>query len=372
MKIGIYTIHTPYNYGAMLQAYATQKALEKLGYEAELVNFYTSEEEKVNESKILSWRFKSFLDFLYARVNCKIYKRHRKFKEFHSKMKLSKRYYSLDEIYDHPPEYGVHLVGSDQVWNIENGLPQRDFYFLDFLKSGEIKMSYASSFGTSKIDKTYYESLKMLLSTFKVISVREDDGVNIVKNATGLVPKQVMDPTFLLNTQEWSKLFASKPIIKGEYIFCYGFDKSEKSYAMISAIRERLKLPVIAVLVSRSFRIKVDRYMREAGPEEFLNLAKYAAFICTGSYHGAAFAIHLRKSFFVTIHPTKNSRMETLLKRIGLENRQLRDVNKILQMSDDELFIDYANFEDRIYDTACDSMRWLKENLQNLEFNKNS
>ena len=67
MKIGIYTIHAHYNYGAMFQAYATQKALEKLGHEAELVNVYTKKEEFENEFRNFSLRPKQMLIYLYAR-----------------------------------------------------------------------------------------------------------------------------------------------------------------------------------------------------------------------------------------------------------------------------------------------------------------
>ena len=38
-KIGIMTMHKVLNYGSALQAYATQKFIEKSGYECELTDF---------------------------------------------------------------------------------------------------------------------------------------------------------------------------------------------------------------------------------------------------------------------------------------------------------------------------------------------
>lgn len=39
MKVGILTFHHVANYGAMLQAYALQQAVQRLGHEAELIDY---------------------------------------------------------------------------------------------------------------------------------------------------------------------------------------------------------------------------------------------------------------------------------------------------------------------------------------------
>lgn len=39
MKVGILTFHTATNYGAVLQCYALQTALEKCGYTVEVINY---------------------------------------------------------------------------------------------------------------------------------------------------------------------------------------------------------------------------------------------------------------------------------------------------------------------------------------------
>ena len=46
-KIDIITRHSVANYGSLLQTYATQRAIEKLGYEAEVID-YTRYEERGN------------------------------------------------------------------------------------------------------------------------------------------------------------------------------------------------------------------------------------------------------------------------------------------------------------------------------------
>lgn len=363
MKIGIYTIHSAYNYGAMFQAYGTQKAIEKLGYDSEFVNLYPYSAEKKNENKICSFKLKPFLTFIYCRVNPKVQLKYKRFRDFHAQMKLSKRYYSVDEIYNFPPKYDIHLVGSDQVWNLERGFSNRPYYFLDFIDNGEKKISYASSFGTSKIDKKHHKKLKSLLSNFNTIAVREDDGVHIIKEATGIDAIQVLDPTFLLNAKEWSELASSKRLIEQDYVLYYGFDNSELSRQLIINLKKRLNLPVVAISGGISFPFKVDHFIQEAGPKEFVNLFKHASFICASSFHGLAFAIHFRKSFFSVKHSHRNSRMETVLNKFDLFDRQAVNANEILELTDEQLFIDYSKIEDKIEFERTRSLNWLKDNL---------
>lgn len=363
MKIGIYTIHSHYNYGAMFQAYGTQKALEKLGFDAELVNVYTKEEEFKNEHNFFSFKLKFFLIYFYTKINPKIPRKFKRFRDFHSNMNLSKRYFGIEEIYKNPPQYDIHLAGSDQIWNIQRGFSDKPYYFLDFLNDDDIKISYASSFGASNINPIYNEKLSNFLSTFKAIAVREDEGVEIIKKATGLDAVQVMDPTFLLDDKEWGALDTVTPIVQGDYIFCYGFDGSEKSKQMVESIRQRLNLPLVAVAVGLFFPFKIDKFIKDAGPLEFINLIRNAKFVISGSYHGIAFAIHFRKSFFGTIHPTRNARMKTMLNKLNLSNRQLEYPEKILYMSDDQVNIDYKLVENNIKKVVNSSIIWLKQNI---------
>lgn len=365
MKIGIYTIHNAYNYGAMLQAFATQKALEKLGFKSEFVNVYTKEEEKINEVKIISFKLKPFLTYCYARIHPKVHKKFKLFRDFHYLMNLSKRYYTRAELYSSPPIYDIHLVGSDQVWNLENGFQKHPYFFLDFLSSKDVKMSYASSFGTGTIPANCRERLRDLLVGFNHLSTREKDGVQIIETTTGMEATQVLDPTFLLNAKEWD-VIAKEPSIKGSYVLCYGFDGSQKSAEMLRVIKKRFGLPIVVVTVSLFFPFKVDMLIHEVGPAEFLGLIKKATFVCSGSFHGLALAIIYRKSFFGIKHATRNARMHSMLSLFGLENRQLDKPVEILKMSEDELYIDYSRIEDRIENAIIESYNWLGSKLNTV------
>ena len=53
MKIGVITRHAVPNYGSLLQSYATQVVLEKMGYEAEIIDYIRNDERAENLSKTL-------------------------------------------------------------------------------------------------------------------------------------------------------------------------------------------------------------------------------------------------------------------------------------------------------------------------------
>ena len=74
MKIGIITILKVNNYGAELQAYATQAILKKLGYEAEIIDylFYKNPQHKrtKNAEPVFSFPFSSKAkEFLYPKIS---------------------------------------------------------------------------------------------------------------------------------------------------------------------------------------------------------------------------------------------------------------------------------------------------------------
>ena len=130
MKIGIYTIHACNNFGAVLQAYATARYLNELGHKAELVNVVTPDEEKRMQFLTTRKSIKGFLLNLYSITNPSIRRKIDNFHRFREKMPVSKRYQSYSEIINSTPIYDLHLVGSDQVWNVENGIGTAYFFLL--------------------------------------------------------------------------------------------------------------------------------------------------------------------------------------------------------------------------------------------------
>lgn len=363
MKIGIYTIHSCNNFGALLQAYALSTFLIKNGYDAELVNIMSKEAER-SCHYIDKWdNLKSIANNLFSIFNPYIHKKVKNFTCFMDELPLSKRYYCNEDYTKNPIEYDLHLVGSDQVWNVEKGLDDK-FYFLPFLKSDAVKASFASSFGNVIAAEKYEHEIKSLLKSFSKVSVREKDAEIFLNVKCGIKATNVLDPTFLLSKNDWDLISGSSPIIKGKYILYYGFDRNQECGDILKRVKKQLGLPLIGISVSTSSPYRFDRFYQEAGPIEFLNLIKNASLILTSSFHGVAFALNFRKEFIVINHGTRMSRMESLLSLFDMRNRIISKCDDLQEMFTHE--IDYSSLNPIIDSKILDSQNQLFNTINNI------
>lgn len=365
MKVGIYTFHAGTNYGAMLQAYATQRVINSFnGVEAEVVNLYMNNDVARNVYIEKVHSLKDLAKDIYAIINPQVWKKCANFRKFHDAMSLSKRYGSKDEIYANPPIYDVHVAGSDQIWNLESGFHEKNYFFLDFLKGNEMRISYAPSFGNPNIPITLYPKLKQLLSKFSAISTREKGGVELIKKATGLDAALVLDPTLLLTGAQWKSIISDEPIIKGAYIAFYGFATSDDIEKIYKSLRRALNIPIVAMSVSTFIPYKVDRFVQSAGPAEFLNIIYHAKYVLTGSFHGLAFAVNFRKDFVVIRQGKRMARMESLLDIMGLKERIVATEEELMNLLGKSTHVDYSNGMAQVERMRIRSIDWLQKALK--------
>lgn len=244
MKIGIVTYVKCDNYGAELQAYALQWKLNKLGYNAEVIDLQKIEKDLasnassvipaiVNRFKLLGWKapwsiFKLIINVLKRKLTAQknednIKAKHKLFIDFfENNIKHSTKHYTINEIRKVTGlDYDVYIAGSDQIWNYMH-TDDLDVYFLEFAKKFKAKrMSYAASISVSHIPESKQELYKRLVSNIQYLSVRELQGAKIIKELTGRNAEVVLDPTLLINSHEWKENVAQAPDIKEKYVLIY-------------------------------------------------------------------------------------------------------------------------------------------------------
>lgn len=331
-RIGIITIHKVYNYGSLLQAYAMQYACENLGYNAEVIDysfpnvyqqnnkFKTSVDALPNEPK--------WIKILFAKA---LLSQHKGMDEFVKKhLQLSHRSYSSpDDFLEEQPTYDIFLTGSDQVWNPRhtNGDPT---FMLHFVPTDSMRISYAASFGTNEIPFSLQRQYEELLSKYKHISVRENSGAILVKDLTGHKAEVVLDPTLLLNKNEWNQIAAPKRQFNKKYILCYFLNYSFNSFPYVENLARILQeqtgfeMVYVARPPHRLFN-KHTHYRVSASPQEFLALIRDAEMILTTSFHGTAFAINYGKPFFTVVENrhARDSRQMSLIQNLGLDKQAI-------------------------------------------------
>lgn len=323
MKIAIITFHAAKNFGAVLQAYGLQSALERMGHEPcfphvrsdhQLVSKYRRKHKFSIKSLIRRMTFKVIQGRLDRRIA--------NFDRFvEERIRTTERYLSHDEVAQSPPDVDAYVCGSDQIWNLEKGIGR--YFFLDFVPDGKRRISYAPSFGTADIPDEYRADVRSLLLKFDSLSVRERQAQDLVKSLIGQSPELVCDPIFLLDSSFWEDI-ALKPSFARPYLVFYSLESTPDLSACVSHLAGRYKLPVVVLAKGGSFVLRHRTILAiESGPEQFLGWIRHAALVVTNSFHATAFSIHFRVPFVTVAHTTRNSRMESLLDELRLGSRMV-------------------------------------------------
>ena len=328
MKIGIITFHRAVNYGAVLQAYALQHALEGLGAQAEILDYRNRYIESCYDPYSLKGNKLKALAKI-ALLGGVRRKKNEAFRSFNKKyLRLSESVYKdSEQLAGAEKFYDAFITGSDQVWN--TGCADFDpAYFLTFVKDKKKKNSYAASFGLTEIPKEYEAEYKKRLAGYRQISVREAQGRALVKELTGRDVPVVLDPTLLLTEKDWAA--AAHDIPHKGYILLYSVLESDGMFAYARRLSKETGLPVL-YLNDKSFENRDLQYVRGASPEEFLGYFKNADYVITNSFHGTVFSVIFKRRFLSDTDvikegkPGKNERSQQLLEALSLTQRILTD-----------------------------------------------
>ena len=212
--------------------------------------------------------------------------------------------------------------------------------------------------------------MKQYCERFTAVSVRERNAADILKQHLSKKVETVLDPTLLLDRQDWESIIGER-IINKKYVFVYFLGKTEpykKAVTEFSAERnyEVVYIPYMSSEKEKDY-IHEWHDFREAGPIEFLNLIRNAEYVVTDSFHGTVFSILFEKNFAALKRFKKNeknsmnSRLDTLLKMTGLQERLLDWGDLDFSVIDRE--VDYREVEDKIKKEREHSFTFLKNCL---------
>lgn len=230
---------------------------------------------------------------------------------------------SLNELQD---QYDAFVCGSDQIWNpIMIDL----HFFLDYINKPNCKIAYAPSFGVAELPHNELTArIQDLVNDFSHLSIREQAGQVILKQLTGKNVPICLDPTLLMKPDLWKKLANESDLnMPKEYVYCYLLGRNRKHLHKAQQVAKTLEKELyLQPYYVTDYTLGVP-LVPPSGPLEFLNAIMHSSFVCTDSFHGAIFAIMFHKPFvlFRRFHSSgkssQNSRVETLLKTVGLEDR---------------------------------------------------
>ena len=365
MNIKVITRHGPSNYGSVLQSIATLKILKRLGVEAEIIDYQRDDERglkavlaNVNHKDGYSNPLKKFL-YIAVRFPME-WLTQEKFDKIRMKhLVMTQRCRNTDDL--RKLKADVFMTGSDQVWGPVLTEQYDSNYFLDFVNDKTRKIAYAASFGKTKFDENIEKTFRVFLSKYEHIAVREDSAKKMLDSWGIQCDGQVLDPTLLLNSEEWSKLIQKDR--KSPYVLIYQIHNNPKLNELGIEIAHRLKLPLYRVSPSLHQFKRGGKFIYLPDLGGFLSAIKNCSFFVTDSFHGTCFAINFNKQF-VEVLPTNGtaSRNQSILNLTGLTDRIIHENEdiKILEQP-----IDYIKVNQTLSIERNKSIDLLKRMLYN-------
>lgn len=344
-KIALVINYDYHDYGGMLQAFATQKALTKLGVDSEAIN-YDNLKADINRRK---WKYflSNIVDVTIVKEKSRIIgkklrmkfdsslrekmnQRDSAFNQFcHDCFKVSRKFESWADLNEACQDYDGVIVGSDQLWLPSN--VAGDYYTLTFAPDEIKKISYATSFGVGVIPQKMKEKYSTFLNRINYLSAREISGQKIIKDITGRDVPLVCDPTMLLEKEDWDEVTTDKKRVDNDYIFCYFMGDNPEQRDFVKRLAKKDNCKIVALLHLDQYIASDELYIDDApyniSPADFVSLVKNAKYVCTDSFHGTVFSIIFSKIFFTFKRFNKkaslstNTRLTSLLNTLGLNNR---------------------------------------------------
>lgn len=364
-KIGILTFHRAVNYGAVFQTYALQRSFEKKGVVCEVIDYHNHVIEdyyysiwKKNAS--MKRKVKALLEYPLQNMRNQGFI---KFRECF--LKLSEKKYNRLDVKESNTVYQSFVTGSDQVWNLQ--CTGKDMsYYLDFVKDRR-KYSYAASFGKAdKTDQAYREAAKQIVD-FSRVSVREQNGKDIIQSVLQKECRVDVDPVFLLEKEEWEKLADTSMVPDKKYLLLYTVDLNERVYNAAKKMSQQFELPLYVITLRNKYIPSTQncRLIKKCSPEAFLGYILKADKIVTNSFHGTAFSILFNKEFFLVRNANKNTaldntRLDTLIGNFDLGNRIVEG-----EIRDDR--IDYTKTNQTIESMRGKALEYLNQICQGTE-----
>lgn len=371
MKIAILTLPPRENYGGILQCYALQHTLEKMGHKVTIIDEpYKTEEiphfqmvlricKRIIYKYILRKSCHIFIEKEMERLRVTIRQHIERFMNEYLHRKI---YQTVSDIQEN--EYDAFIVGSDQIWRYKYYQPI-DNAFLAFTKDWKIKrISYAASFGIDFWDynKTDTEKCKKAIRLFNAISVREESGIHLCKKYLNADAQWVVDPTMLLQKEDYMQLIDNNktPPCKGN-LFCYILDSNSDKENLIKRIaKEKQLIPFAMTESDGDIKSNVKGLIKQP-IECWLKAFRDAEFVITDSFHACVFCIIFEKPFVVFGNKDRGmARFDSLFKRFNLNNNLLYTSSDYITGKDYSL---PTNIREILTKSSIEGLSFLKDSL---------
>ena len=323
-KVAVSTYCVWTSYGSILQSFALKRALGSIG-----INSYIFSDEPIDDPYNLTGinknsGLKGFLASSYLRFNRKhILSKYSKTKNFMKEYLDIVEYKDYQDLLKNIPSADYYLSGSDQVFNPLKCSPA---FFLDFVKDKSRCFSYACSMGETNVPLQKEEYFSRLINNFSTISCREEDNIPILKNYNpSAIYFNHIDPTFLLDSNEWLNTMTPYTKIKKPFILVFPIFWDKKYNEQLKKLHDTTHIDIVTICNGFS-RVYANKRLLDVSVSEFLWLINNAEGVVSSSFHGVSLALILNKNLSVIVNPKLPSRISCLLNKLDAKPLAIEDL----------------------------------------------
>lgn len=266
------------------------------------------------------------------------------------------------------------ILGSDQMWTESTTKLVGYSFFLDFVDLDKKKIACAPSFGAGRYtgDITIRNISRDYLKRFDAVSVREESGVQICKDIFGIEAKQIIDPIFWADIEEFDKLADSVKNydVPDKYMLCYILDPDDKKLELAKQIAKERNLEVVTIPGMREVDAvrtnwNLGRILEKVSIEEFVYLIKNCQFLFTDSHHGVCMGIKYNKNYIAVGNKLRGiDRFFTVANLLGLQDRVITlEAGKKVDVSE-FIDIDYEYTNKLMEENVASGIKWLSDAIQ--------
>ena len=379
MRIGILTFHRAYNCGAMLQAWALKKTLERMGHTVEFPACnHVGEDAKRFRFQFVGWQnpekkglrwFRSIIGRAYVNFLTVVFNvmsipcedllrlRYRRFR---------RRF--LQERECTPPEFGNYydlmVSGSDQVFSDAHSREYAPTFFCNDKPSGLRAITYAASYGDKPLEGERLARVVKALDNFSAVSMRETLAKEQLSSYTQKEVSETLDPTLLVTPDDYAEIAGGK-IPTDSYLFMYTLYTAPFFLETAKELARRLGVKCIIAPCYQYSRWKAPKGLTySVSPDRLVQYARNAKYVLAGSFHGTVMGVMFKKPFLSLRGQVDQyeSRPAALLRKIGCSNRL---VNPTTSLDEMERLLraqlpDYSAVLDK---ERAASLAWLKSAL---------
>lgn len=368
-KAILVTRHAIPNYGSLLQAYASVQLFHEKGYDVKILDYIPIDEipRRLYRPMMKGSKFakRQFLKYAYITIRMPdFWIMGSKFRKFQKDLlPLTKTFHNSSDLRKETFDADIYITGSDQVWG-PIALNEYDpNYFFDFLPKDKKRLAYSASFGNTKFSNSVMTEYKKMLGLYEKIMVREKSAISLLDSLGFSGVHQVLDPTLMFNKSFWESKITTIPR-RDKYVLVYQVHDNKNMEIYAKQLSEKLGYKLVRLSNSFAHIIRGGKFEYLPEPGRFLNLIRNAEYVVTNSFHATVFSLIFERPFSIIHSGETNTRINSLLNLVQLEERQIKDFDDFSQITK---MIDYTLVRQVIEQARTDSDTIINNCLKEID-----